>query len=165
MIVEPLARGHSRANFDCGDEEVTRFLREKALQDAGRDLSRTSVLVDEQTDSQRIIGYYTLLLMQVAQEAMPNDKPRIKRPIPVVLLGQLGIDMTFQGRGYGDLLLTDVQARTDEIADKIGVRALMLDARNERLAQWYESHDFIRLPNQLRMFKSISTIRALKLFP
>jgi hypothetical protein len=40
---------------------------------------------------------------------------------------------------------------------------MMLDARTERLARWYESHDFIRFPNQLRMFKSTVAIRRLKL--
>jgi len=40
---------------------------------------------------------------------------------------------------------------------------MMLDARNERLARWYERHDFTRFRGQFRMFKSIAAIRALKL--
>jgi hypothetical protein len=40
---------------------------------------------------------------------------------------------------------------------------MMLDARTERLASWYEAHDFIRFPSQLRMFKSLQAIRKLKL--
>ncbi len=44
MLIEPLNRQHNRKSFDCGDEEVTRFLREKAMQDQERDLSRTMVL-------------------------------------------------------------------------------------------------------------------------
>ncbi len=47
MLIEPLTREHDRKAFDCGDEEVNRFLREKALQDQERDLSRTMVLIDE----------------------------------------------------------------------------------------------------------------------
>ena len=81
----------------------------------------------------------------------------------MILLGQLGVDLNFQGSGLGDLLLMDVQARVDEISKKIGIRALMLDARNERLANWYEKHDFVRFPTSLRMFKSINAIRQLKL--
>jgi len=57
----------------------------------------------------------------------------------------------------------DVQARTDEISRKVGIRTLMLDARNERLAEWYEKHDFIRFPMSLRMFKRIEEIRKLHL--
>ena len=163
MLIEPLTREHYRKAFDCGDEEVTRFLREKALQDQERDLSRTMVLVDPKESATAIIGYHTLVMTQVRQEEIPNDRPRITRGIPVILLGQLGVDVNFQGRGLGDLLLMDVQARTDEISQKVGIRAVMLDARNERLAVWYEKHDFVRFPGGLRMFKSIQAIRQLKL--
>ncbi len=165
MRIEPLTREHNRKIFDCGDEEVTRFLREKALQDQERDLSRTMVLIDSSEDSQTIVGYHTLVMSQVRQEEMPNDKPKITRGIPVILLGQIGIDTNFQGRGFGDLLLTDAQARVDEISSKVGIRALMLDARNEKLAAWYESRDFVRFPNSLRMFKSIQAICRLNLIP
>lgn len=163
MLIEPLARAHNRKAFDCGDETVNSFLREKALQDQERDLSRTMVLIEPDDSPGKIIGYHTLLMQQVKQEEIPNDRPRITRGIPVILLGQLGIDVNFQRKGFGDLMLMDAQARTDEISRKIGVRALMLDARNERLAEWYGKHNFIRFPNSLRMFKKIETIRALNL--
>lgn len=159
LLIEPLTRSHNRKSFDCGDEEVTRFLREKAMQDQDRDLSRTMVLIKDDA----IAGYHTLLLSQVCQDEIPNDRPIIKRNIPVILLGQLGVDINFQGKGLGDILLLDVQARTDEISQKVGIRALMLDARNEALAAWYSKHDFIRLPESLRMFKKIEAIRNLRL--
>lgn len=164
MLIEPLTREHDRKSFDCGDEEVTRFLREKAMQDHDRDLSRTMVLINEAESAKRIVGYHTLVMTQVKQEEIPNDRPRITRGIPVILLGQLGVDVKLQGQGIGDLLLTDAQARVDEISLKVGIRALMLDARNERLAEWYDKHDFIRFPQSLRMFKSIQAIRRLRLF-
>ncbi len=163
LLIEPLSREHNRKIFDCGDEGVTQFLREKALQDQERDLSRTMVLVDAPENSLRIAGYHTLIMSQVRQDEIPDDKPKITRGIPVILLGQIGVDTNFQGRGLGDLLLTDAQARVDEISQKVGIRALMLDARNERLASWYKSRDFVRFPNSLRMFKSIKAIRRLRL--
>lgn len=163
MLIEPLTRQHNRKSFDCGDEDVTKFLREKALQDQERDLSRTMVLAGLPESPNRIVGYHTLVMSQVRQEEIPDDKPKITRGIPVILLGQIGIDNEFQGKGFGDLLLTDAQARVDEISNKVGIRALMLDARTEKLALWYESRDFVRFPNSLRMFKSIQAIRRLQL--
>ena len=163
MLVEPISRQHNRKLFDCGDDEVNRFLREQALQDHEKDMSRTMVLIDDEADQTRIIGYHTLAMRQVRQEDIPKDKPKIKRSIPVVLLGQLGVDIAFHGRGLGELLLMDAQARVDEISRRTGIRAMMLDARNERLASWYEQHDFVRFPGQLRMFKSIASIRRLNL--
>jgi GNAT superfamily N-acetyltransferase len=121
------------------------------------------VLIDEDVDVTRIIGCHTLVMAHVKQEEIPGDRPTIKRGIPVILFGQLGIDKDFQRRGYGEMLLMDAQARVDEISRKTGVRAMMLDARNETLAQWYEEHDFLRFPRQFRIFKSIAAIRAMKL--
>jgi len=164
LLIEPISKTHNRKLFDCGDEEVTNFLLQKALQDQNKDLSRTMVLVGEKADPKTIVGYHTLIFAQVSQEHIPNDKPTIKRPMPVILLGQLGIDKAFQGKGYGELLLMDAQARVDEISRKVGIRAMVLDARNETLAKWYEKYDFIRFPNELRMFKPISFIRKLNLF-
>lgn len=161
MLIEPLTREHDRKRFECGDAGVDQFLREKALQDQTRDLSRTLVLAGLTDDRKRIIGYHTLVMSQVGQEQIPDDRPRITRPIPVILLGQIGIDTEFQGRGLGDLLLMDVQARVLEISEKVGVRALMLDARNGQLAEWYQKHDFVRFTNSFRMFKSIEAIRQL----
>ena len=121
------------------------------------------VMVDEEVDPDIIIGYHTLLLVQVRQEDLPRDRPRIKRDIPVILLGQLGVDRAFQGKGYGDYLLMDAQARVSEISRRTGVRGLVLDARNERLVSWYEKHDFVRFPGRLRMYKGIDLIRKLEL--
>jgi GNAT superfamily N-acetyltransferase len=102
-------------------------------------------------------------MRQVTQEEIPQDKPKIKRGIPVVLLGQLGVDAAFHGHRFGELLLMDAQARVDEISNRAGIRAMMLDARNERLASWYEQHDFVRFPGQLRMYESVTAIRKLNL--
>jgi GNAT superfamily N-acetyltransferase len=163
LVIEPVSRQHNRKLFDCGDDEINRFLREQALQDHEKDMSRTMVLIDNEADPTRIVGYHTLAMRQVRQEDIPKDKPKIKRTIPVVLLGQLGVDKAFHGRGFGELLLMDAQARVDEVARRTGIRAMMLDARNERLARWYEQHDFVRFPGQLRMSKSIAAIRKLNL--
>ncbi|HKA21608.1 MAG TPA: GNAT family N-acetyltransferase, partial [Blastocatellia bacterium] len=91
------------------------------------------------------------------------DRPRIKRDIPVILLGQLGVDLAFQGNGYGEYLLMDAQARVSEISKRTGVRGLVLDARTESLVSWYERHDFVRFPGRLRMYKSIDLIHKLEL--
>ena len=163
MLIEPLSRTHNRRTFDCGEEAVTRFLREQALQDHEKNLSRTMALIDQHVDAARISGYHTLVMAHVKQEDIPDDRPAIKRTIPVILLGQLGVDKDFQSRGYGEMLLMDAQARVDEISTRTGVRAMMLDARSETQARWYEKHDFIRFPGQFRMFKSIASIRALRL--
>ncbi len=160
LLIEPLSRIHDRKSFSCGDGTVDLFLREKAMQDQTLGLGRSRVLFDTDKRSE-IVGYYTLVMCPVPQGSIPNDKPKIKRPIPAILLGQIGIDLKFQARGFGDRLIFDAQATVFDIADKVGVRAMVLDARTESLVSWYESHDFIRLPESLRMVKHIDAIRKL----
>ena len=77
MIIEPLSDQHDRRSFDCGDPDVTRFLREQALQDHRKNLSRTMVLVDEEVSPRRIIGYHTLFFSHLSQSEIPQDKPKI----------------------------------------------------------------------------------------
>ncbi|MGD9560716.1 MAG: hypothetical protein AB7F88_01200 [Pyrinomonadaceae bacterium] len=161
MNIVPLSREHDRKKFDCGDETVNSFLQKGALQDQENRLSRTCVLIDETKDPKRIVGFHTLLLTVVDQEKIPGDRPKIRRKIPVVLIGQLGVDLEFQGRKNGELLLTDIEVRVAEVARTVGVRCLMLDARSERLAAWYAMRDFERFPDSLRMFKSLQAIRRL----
>jgi hypothetical protein len=67
LIIEPLSKLHHRKSFDSGDPEVNRFLHEQALQDHGKDMSRTMVLVDDVKPS-TIIGYHTLAIQYVRQE-------------------------------------------------------------------------------------------------
>ena len=47
MSSEPLTPPQPRTLGDGGAEEVTRFLREQALQDQEKHLSRTRVLINE----------------------------------------------------------------------------------------------------------------------
>jgi len=161
LRIEPLNRIHNRKLFECGDETVDIFLHETAMQDQEKRLSSTHVLIDPNVDTVEVIGFHTLTFTTVSQDQLPNDKPKIKRSIPIVLLGQLGIDRSYQGRGLGDKMLTDAQFKVFEVASRIFIRAIVLDARTERLARWYESHEFTRFPGSLRMVKHIDEIQKL----
>lgn len=161
MDIVSLNREHDRSQFDCGESAINKFLREGALQDQKLRLSRTSVLIDDLSDPSRILGFHTLIVSMVDQDLIPNDRPRIKRKIPVILLGQLAVDKEFQGLNYGNWLLSDVETRIKGIAEIIGVRSVMLDARTEALAKWYGKRDFKRFPDSLRMFKGLPSVREL----
>lgn len=56
--VEPLAAGHDRVGFSCGNADLDRYLRELVGQDERRDVTRAFLLV-ELAASATILGYYT----------------------------------------------------------------------------------------------------------
>ena len=73
MIIIPLAPHHDRKGFDCGEEKVNSFLKERARKHAALNLSRTSVLVEDET-SPHIMGYHATLVTSVEPVRVPVKK-------------------------------------------------------------------------------------------
>ncbi len=92
--------------------------------------------------------------------------PRIARsmpePIPVILLGRLAVDLKEQGHGLGAHLLRDVIARTVQVADSVGVRALLVHALNERARAFCLRYDFEPSPiDPLQLMLLLKDARAI----
>lgn len=70
---------HDRGSFTCGVESLDRYLKTQAGQDVRRKANAVFVLV-ERDDPARILGYYTLCAIGIAQgevpEAARKDIPR-----------------------------------------------------------------------------------------
>lgn len=101
MFVIETLKGHDRTEFDCGVEELNRYLRERATHDMKRRLNRVFVATEE--DSGRVIGYYTLAAATIEAEKLPSKyAKRLPRyPIPAALLGKLAVDKNWKSRGSG----------------------------------------------------------------
>ena len=55
-------------------------------------------------------------------------------------LGRLAVGRTAQGRRLGGALLLRAAYRCIRVAHDVGGVALLIDAKNERAARWYESY-------------------------
>lgn len=159
LIIEHLSKSHDRRGFSSSDESIDLFLKQKALQDQNLDLSRTYVLCDQLQDRGMILGYYTITLIHISQDTIPRDKPKIKREIPALLLGQLGVDVRFQRRGFGELLLLSAESKARLASEVVGIRAMVLDARSQDLVRWYSQYGYSRVGDNLRMAKRIEVIK------
>lgn len=60
--------------------------------------------------------------------------------IPVTILGRLGVDKGYQGKGIGLDLLQDALERSISAAEIIGSRAVLGHALDQRLADFYKKH-------------------------
>ena len=136
--IVPLMAEHETAEFECGSEAQTRWLRRHALQAQQSGSSRVYVVTEP--TSARVLGYYALAAGSVeATEATPRLTRGLGRhPIPVVVLTRLGVDVSTQGRGLGTELLRDALLRVDQAADVIGVRALLVHAESPQARSFYE---------------------------
>jgi GNAT superfamily N-acetyltransferase len=143
--IEKLQHSHDVDAFDCGQENLNRYLTRYALMSQRADGAQTYVGVS----GREIIGYYTLVVGHVAYDDAPErlTKGLSRHPVPVMLLARLAVDLDWQGKGVGTGLLRDAMQRTVQAADIAGLRAFLVHAKNERAKAFYEHFDFIPSPS------------------
>lgn len=158
--IEPLGPEHDRSTFSCGVPALDRYLREQAGQDARRRVAAPFVA---STDGMKVLGFYTLSATSIQLAEIPvalaKKLPRYPR-LPATLLGRLATDLSARGVGLGRLLLVDAIARA--VRSEIASFALMLDAKDENAAAFYERESFIRLPGTpIRLLRRMDDLAAL----
>lgn len=158
IVVTGLAPEHNRDVFDCGEPVLNDYLRRFAMQNARQGLGRTWVVVEPQTLS--VQGYYTLVGSSISPDVVPKKLPRY--PVPAILLARLAVDRRFQGRRLGEDLLLDALARSADVADEIGVYAVVVDAMQAPVRDFYLKYGFQSLTDHdLHLFLPIKTIKQL----
>lgn len=89
------------------------------------------------------MGYYPLAAGSVVRaEATGRTRRSMPDPVPVMVIGRLAVDSTYQGQGLGRVLLRDAVLRTLQAADIAGIRALLVHAISEEARGFYERWGF-----------------------
>ncbi len=166
LITEQLNTAlHDRNSFDCGVNELNAFLKQHANQNQLRNVSKTYVAVAtvSSDDIKKIYGYYTLSAGHISFDLLPeNEKSKIpKYPVPIARIGRLAVDKSHQGQGIGGFLLHDAFTNVLNIAEKMEVFAIVVDAKNNEAKTFYKNYGFNELQNSgLTLFLSVKTIKA-----
>ena len=144
LRIAPLERGHRLGAFESGADELDDWLRRFALVADAAGTARTYVLVEDD----RVRGYYALAPGAVMRGELPerHAKGMPAHPIGVILLARLAVDRSLQARGYGRALVADAAVRTLHAVDLVGARGMLVHARDETAAAFYERLGFIRSP-------------------
>ncbi|BBL72750.1 GNAT family N-acetyltransferase [Methylogaea oryzae] len=161
--IEPLARNHIRADFDCGEPELNDYLVKYARQNQDHGLARTFVAVlDDAPDV--VAGYYALTVGALDKTHLPPAaaKRLPSFPLPIARLARLAVDRRAQGQGLGEDLLMDALHRCLTIADQAGVLAVLVDAKHPTARAFYTRYEFDSLPDQpLPLWLPMAAIRRL----
>jgi ribosomal protein S18 acetylase RimI-like enzyme len=143
--VEPLAN-HDRKRFSSGSEPLDRYFREQVKQDAKRRIAYCFVLVG---DDDEVAGYYTLSATSIAFDKLSAERTK-KLPryptVPAVLLGRLAIAKAHHRKRLGGALVADAIMRA--IKSDIASHLMIVDAKDETAAEFYEHLGFERLSSQ-----------------
>lgn len=140
-----LAKTDVREGFTSGAPELDDWLDRYSWQNQRANDAVTYVSVLDG----RVVGYYAIAVANVTSEAAPAMVAKgAPRQIPCLLLARLAVDQSMQGLGLGRGLLADVLRRTVGLADAVGIRALLVHARDDVARQFYLAHaEFLDSPS------------------
>lgn len=159
---EPIGRSHDREAFDCGDAGLNEFLRRHARKSHELGGAKTFLAIDD-ADGKTILGFYSISPASLAYDRTPEVVKRglARHEVPVFRLGRLAVHRSIQGLGLGGQLLLAAGRRCLLVAVEAGGVALLIDAKNERLAGWYASYGAIPLlDTPLSLLLPFKTIHA-----
>lgn len=153
-----LTDAHLVDEFDCGDDRLNGWLRERARRNQTDGSSRTWVVTDEG----RVVGFYAsstaVLLRTSATRRAARNQPD---PLPALLLGRLAVDRKLHGTGLGAALLKHFLLKSLEIANLTGVRVLLVHAKDPDAARFYLRHGFEPSPiDDLTLMLLVKDLRA-----
>jgi ribosomal protein S18 acetylase RimI-like enzyme len=109
-----------------------------------------------------VVGYYCLATGAEKRVAMPKKiRQGIPDPVPLMIIGRLAVDRSYQGRGIGSGLLLDALKRILAASELVGCRAVLVHAIDQAALGFYIQYGFIEFPTGSQtLFLPIETIRT-----
>lgn len=151
FTIESLAKQPGRDMFDCGEPDLDEWLHRYARQSDARNETLTRVALHP--DDGRIVGYYALKSYHlVGAELEWAFGPRVRYPVPCILLARLARCQSVIGQGVGELLLAHALRTSARVSEEIGVQVVVVHAIGERAAAFYRRYGFtpfVDHPNHL----------------
>lgn len=160
---------HDRAAFDCGEPAINAFIQTKAAKHMEVGLSKTMVLpasTPGPNGKYLICAFYTIAPSSIRRKTLPEKlaKKLPYYPVPVFLIGQIGVLREYQGQGLGKITLIKALEYLWEINQRMRAYAVIVDCLNKDAEQFYSKYGFEKFfdaDNSTRMFLPMKTIAEL----
>jgi GNAT superfamily N-acetyltransferase len=159
---EPISKRHDREAFDCGETALNEFLQRYARKNHEMGGAKTFLAIDD-ADDKTILGYYSLSPASIAYARTPELVRRglARYDVPAFRLARPAVDLKFQGQGLGGQLLLSAGKRCLLASAEVGGVAILIDAKNARVAAWYASYGALPLLDApLSLLLPLRTVEA-----
>jgi predicted GNAT family N-acyltransferase len=134
---------HDRSAFQCGLDSLDDYIKTKASQELKNRVSTPFVLTD--SPLRQVLGYYCISSYSISMVEIETSTAK-KLPryplLPAILLGRLAVDVSCQGKGYGDLLVADALKRALAASNQVSSVAVVVDAISQDAARFYRRYGF-----------------------
>jgi GNAT superfamily N-acetyltransferase len=164
VIIEEITRRHDRKAFDCGVDELNKFLQQQARQKTEKHIAKTYVACQDSVPD-TIIGYHTLTGYSVTTPPAHRNYNKYPHPLNAVKLARLAVDRSCQGRRLGEQLLIDAIYRTVAVSQQISAIGLFVDPMNPDVVAFYQQYDFLPIDSKdrscLEMWLPITTCKEI----
>ena len=141
----PLNAGDDRQSFDCGRESLNGWFRRNAWRNQHSNVSRVSVICD--AESGAIAGYVSLSAASIERAHLAKSHQRNRPdPGPALLLGQLAVDLRYQGRGVAASLMFFALTTAVRVAQEIGCFCVLTHPLDDDVRALYATFGFEDLP-------------------
>lgn len=149
--IEKLNLFHSNLDFDCGDSEINEYFVNRSFEDVELNNAQVYVFLTQNS----IIGFYSISMNSIYTEINA-----IIRRWPICLLGQLGVNLEYQTKGWGSLILLKAIEKAASISEEIGSVGLMVQTyKQELINNFYKKLNF-----QVLKPEKIDNLDRFKLF-
>ncbi len=142
---ELLVAGHQLTGFDCGVPQLNDWLLRRALANQSGGTSRTWVVTG--SDDERVVAFYASSTASVLRSTAPKGFGRNQpEEMPAILLGRMAVDSKHKGRGLGAALLKHFVLKALDVSGSVGVRLLLVHAKDEEAKTFYQHYGFVESP-------------------
>ncbi len=120
--------------FDCGDDQINEYFHSKMYEDVEFGNSMSYLLFQQNN----LVGFFTLSNSKLYCSLKGEE-----RSWSAELMGQLGVQMAYQRKGYGSLMISLAKKLSFDIRSSSGCRVLLLKTYRKHLFEdFYKNQKF-----------------------
>ena len=136
----PISPSDNLESFDSSVAEINEWLVSRAN---ANQLSGASATMVSLASDGNIAGFYSMSAFSIVRAAAPGRLRRgMPDPVPAILIGRLAVDQKYERQGLGASLLQHALMKALQLSESIGLRAVVVQAKDNAAAAFYNKHGF-----------------------